>query len=791
MKNFYSHPGKLIKEHIKEIARHKVPEHIKNRFRNIEEIYKLIAITHDFGKYTTYFQDKVTGKKDWGAYSHHSLISGLFFFWLATKYFKNKWSEDKILAGVYIILHHHDNLTSFDEFFKTGIKDKLTNSYVINQIDDIINNQKYIKPEIEDLIKKYFKIKISIDFVLFKKFIETEEVIEELKGYYGRFKWNNKNSEEKIEFFFFLFYLFSFFIFHDKAEAGGYIKFPAVSIPSDIVNNYLRDKERNNTNKIRQEIQDVVCDNIKRVDINKTKIFTITAPTGGGKTLTGFKAALILRERVKENLGYLPKIIYALPFINIINQNYEVLKGVLEKAKIIKSEEEIKYIVAHHHLTEIPGDKDEQISENNFLIEGWESNIIITTFYQLFHTIFGNRNSMLKKFHQIIGSILILDEIQNIPVKYWKLIRQYFLWISEKFNTYIILMSATQPAIFDKKDNVVELLKNNKKYFNIFNRTAINTKRILTPVGLKDSIKIFKNFIEKHRDGSVLIILNTIDSSLFVFNKLKEEYGDMVYYLSTNKIPLHRGETLREIKKRLLKGDKVILVCTQVIEAGVDVDFDIVIRDIAPIDSIIQASGRCNRENKKAKRENVYLVLLKYDNRNEYFGRKIYGAIKIDESEKILSKKNIIEEKEFNRIINKYFTGIKQRMAIEDASNEIIKIIENLDFEGFSDFALIEDKINLLTVFIEFDEKAKTIWERYCEIKQKEFIKRRIEFLKIKKEFYNYIINLPITMLAGEEYNLPPKESEFFYRAPLEDINSYYDKETGYKRRIGVEGWII
>ena len=188
----------------------------------------------------------------------------------------------------------------------------------------------------------------------------------------------------------------------------------------------------------------------------------------------------------------------------------------------------------------------------------------------------------------ITKSIVILDEIQAIPIEYYELVNFAIKKMVELFNCKVILMTATKPLIFS---NSTELLDNSEYYFSKMHRTT------LIPKLEKISIQRFCDIFKENQDcnKSYLIVCNTIAQSLKVYNILSENGTRSEYkYLSTNLLPLHRRELLTEIEDSLHK-EKIVLISTQVVEAGVDLDFDEVIRDIGPLDSIIQCSGRCNR----------------------------------------------------------------------------------------------------------------------------------------------------------------------------------------------------
>ncbi|GAI75295.1 unnamed protein product, partial [marine sediment metagenome] len=288
-------------------------------------------------------------------------------------------------------------------------------------------------------------------------------------------------------------------------------------LPENLVEDYIKkevfkEKNRSNINYIRNEIRETVLKNIKDSCNITQKIFTLTAPTGTGKTLISLSAALLLRKILKNTYGLKcePHIIYSLPFTSIIDQNHSVFNEVLDQIGDFK-EHENEYLLKHHYLSEIfyktEGiDKEEGVDESLALIETWESEIIVTTFIQLFHTLIGYKNRSLKKFHNIVNSIIILDEVQNIPVEYWDLIRVILIGLTEYFNCRIILMTATKPLIFQKGE-YKELVDDYEKYFK---KTELNRVCLQVDSNKKQEIIDFYNSLDDWSKNSYLFVLTRL-----------------------------------------------------------------------------------------------------------------------------------------------------------------------------------------------------------------------------------------------------------------------------------------
>ncbi len=618
--------------------------------------------------------------------------------------------------------------------------------------------------------------------------IQVENIPESLKEYFikelrRKEKRVFKKFSKKIEYYLIFQFIYSLLLHSDKEDAifGNINQNHRIELDDNLIEKYKTlkfGKPKTKIDRIRESIFQDANSKILQIDL-KNKIFSLNVPTGSGKTLTCLSIALKLRTRLEKN-GINPRIIYGLPFTSIIDQNYDVFDEILENP-------ESDILLKHHHLAEISyyqkdSDAEFEPEQAKFMIESWESEIIVTTFFQIFHTIFSNRNRMIQKFHKLTNSIILLDEVQTIPYKYWKLIRKTILKISEMFNIYFVLITATQPRIFGSNE-IIELVPDKSKYFSQFDRVNLNFE--------SESIEL-QNFIEKckneidNSDESFLFVMNTINSSIELFENLKKMGLNAEYfYLATNIIPKHRFEKILNIKK---SKKRKIIISTQMIEAGVDIDVENVWRDFAPLESINQVCGRCNRNFSEKKGNVIIFEILNEDHNNTPFSKYIYGksALSIIETKESLGNKIRISETEFLKNMDSYYQIIKEKIA-EDESDKILGFLENLQFADlFKSFKLIDDKLfDKKDVFIEYDETAIDVWQKFKNLKQiKDTFKRKTEFLKFKKKFYDYVISIPDKYVPEQEY-----ENTGIVFIPNNVVESCYDDQTGWKRKD--ENYII
>ncbi len=786
---FYSHPEFLLKDHLLEVARRTSDYFFFTKYNDIlKNIAYIIGITHDFGKFTTFFQKKLLDETYNSKYSDHSLISSLFTAYLIQKKIEEFKIEDKIkkyisLISFFVVIHHHSDLRSI-EYLEDVLENEENKEKVKIQLDNLLKNKNYIDCELN-------KIGLKESLEDFSKSFES--IIEELlkEAYY----YKKEQDNIKLELSFILLLLFSSLIDADKRSAGKIDDIERVKIPENLIDIYKENKFKNSEdclmNKKREEIYNKVIKKIEYLNL-ENKIYTLTAPTGSGKTLTAFSFAFKLRRKIENEFGYTPRIIYSLPFITIINQNFQVLNECLNLIEDY-SYNNSKYLIAHHHLANVKykeSNEYKEIEESLELVESWESEIVVTTFVQFLETLIGFKNRFFKKLHNISRSIIILDEVQNIPVEYWNLIEKILYYLTDYLSCYIILMTATKPLIF-RNFQSTELLDNYDEYFKYFNRVRLNINFHINT--LDDLFNFFRNIYQKNKSKSFLFVFNTINSSIDFYKRLKEylKNNTNIFYLSSNIIPKQRVLRINEIKKKLLIGEQVILVSTQVIEAGVDLSFDIGIRDIGPLDSIIQVSGRCNREFKN-NISDVYLVNLKNE-KDKNFANMVYGLISPSICFNLLKEKNLIKEEEFLDLIDQYFIKIIESKTQEE-SNFIFESFLNLKFydkekilRTTSDFQLVKSN-DLYPIFIEIDNEGKEIWEKYIEITNNDKLKpweKKIKIYEFKNDFENYIVSV---RLNDKNYKIFDIDSEgFLGHVKKFECDKYYNLDTGFIKQEGID----
>ncbi len=320
-------------------------------------------------------------------------------------------------------------------------------------------------------------------------------------------------------------------------------------------------------------------------------IYTLTVPTGGGKTLASLRFALHHAERRK-----LERIIYVIPFTSIIDQNAKVVRRILEPDHI---PEDSGRVVLEHHSNVTP---DRQTLLEKILCEDWDSPVVYTTMVQFLESLFGAGTRGVRRMHQLANAVIVFDEVQTLPVRCVHLFNNAVNFLAEQCNSTVVLCTATQPLLERvacqkgaiRLSSGHSLISDVTGLFEKLRRVEIKDARKAAGWSIEEVARLALS--ELHRSGSCLTIVNTKRSARNLFELIAPEVGEeAIFHLSTSMCPAHRKSELERLQVRLDSGAPVVCISTQLIEAGVDVDFGSVIRFLAGLDSIAQAAGRCNR----------------------------------------------------------------------------------------------------------------------------------------------------------------------------------------------------
>ncbi|MBB6063337.1 CRISPR-associated endonuclease/helicase Cas3 [Thermosipho japonicus] len=744
------------------IEKHGIEEILKNLFYEfeindsyIETVYEFIKY-HDIGKLTEEFQsglrlgDISITHSDIGFYTISSLLT------------------DKVLSG---------KLKEKEFVFLLLISTVVSrhHSFLLD-----INESIYWNEEKE----KY------VSYIL--EFLETDNdkdrIINMTKSVFGKLNMKKMRKVIKIEFFLIYKLLNSLLITCDYLATMEFmkgVKFIPKIIDDDLKNEILENissrKINGNFNptidekidKLRlmkkEEIFDlntlrsVITAKIeKKFENSKKDVFFIEVPTGGGKTNISLRLVRKLLEKKK-------KVFYVIPYVNIIEQSFDYF------SKFVPSEYITRY---DHKYIDISNDENKEKSYTQTLFLNFP--FVFTTHVGFFDMFFRNGKSDNFNFYQIANSVIILDEVQAYNPKFWNTLSNLFYYLSKYLNTTIIIMSATLPDFtkFIEKEDFVENLTPDVVDHKLFERANY--------VFLDKDVE-GKILEEVNKSKKTLVVVNTIKESYRMYEKLKSKIDGEVYILNSTLLDLRKRELIEYIKK-YDKEKPLVLVSTQSIEAGVDLDFDVGFRAFSILDSIIQTMGRVNR-NARLKNAKLYLF-------DDGMWKRIY---KSDEREKILED-NFSKFKSGNLSLNEFYslTIEKLRRRLNAFTLDYFDYFKDLKFkyidkelkliegDNFSLFVPLEIPLyklnsikNLLLEYKLISDKdevlqGEKVWDAYIN-NDFNYVENHL-FSKIFSLFvvslYNYRVEgKSIKEILKEEMN-----GEFYF---AKDFERYYSYDYG------------
>ena len=609
---FWSHPNKLLENHIKNMIS-----------PGDEELDKQVKLYHDIAKLKNNFQIYIRDTSNDKLDKNHSLLSAYFFL------LNSKFNEIPTLFGFLAIVSHHGDAVNLmtlardaNKFFK--------NLKELEYWEEVANAAKNTQV--------YSGLSTKKD-----EFLDRAEKLRQyliLLQYRYKFTYSDFINFKS---------LYSNLVYSDKFEAiFNTPKQETKDIPIDVLESDIQSLP---PNKKRDEFRNFVLNNFDE----NYKLFTLTAPTGYGKTLTALNFALKFNKS---------RIIYALPFTSIIDQTYDIIVKIYENSDISVSKAHHKTTIDEENLTE-----EDRYSKIKFLMESFSGEINVTTLYQLIFALFGNKNKDNVKFNQLKNSVVIIDEAQAIPYKFRKDFILLCEIISQRLGTIFIFMSATMPVI--KSENFKEI--SNLEYFSKQDRYVIKWLDVSGEDGLLEKI------CETASDKNTLVVVNTIKKAQELFVKLRDKFS--CFCLNGYMYDDHKRAVIEAVRCAIDKSkddplaSKILLISTQSIEAGVDLDFNVGFREVSPISSIIQTAGRVNRHFGEIRGElYVFPEISKFTN-------LIYGDLqKVSKAILEIFKQREVRESEILEISNLYFQKISDQLENLYIESEIKK----LEFENIN-----------------------------------------------------------------------------------------------------------
>ncbi len=488
-------------------------------------------------------------------------------------------------------------------------------------------------------------------------------------------------------------------------------------------------------------------------------LFTLTVPTGGGKTLTSM--AFSLEHALQHKLR---RVIYVIPFTSIIEQNAQEFRKAF-------GEWGNDAVLEHHSSFDNAYCRDETSRDKLRLAqENWDYPVIVTTAVQFFESLFSDRSSRCRKLHNITGSVIILDEAQVLPLPLLRPIMAAIDELARNYQCSIVLCTATQPALLEEKGfhngltEVRELAPNPEQLFQKLQRVTIKH------IGLQTDEQLCQHIREKEQ---VLIIVNNRRHARFLYDAVKDLDG--TFLLTTLLCAKHRSIVLEKIRYRLKEGKPCRVLSTSLIEAGVDVDFPCVMRAEAGLDSIAQAAGRCNREGSRSPGQSEVLVFTPEE---QWKSPPELSAMAAAMREVVRSHKDDLLSPQ---AIERYFSQVYWQQGGDLDRKQLLRLhaagATSLDF-SFQTIARLFQMIesHLIPVIVEYDEKAKKLVEslRYAE-----------KTGGLARELQPYTVQIPQKALeelhSCRRVEVINKDAlgQQFYAIIGRNFSSLYDKNAG------------
>ena len=666
-----------------------------------EEVAYQLGLLHDLGKASDEFQRLLQGKE---VHVDHSTAGGQFLY----ECDKNP-KHSAAYTWAPLILGHHKGLENY-----------------------LDSENRLKKTDIPNYKKNIDQLSISEVGICFWEVVEkliNKSTLETLSN-------EQKGNFLKVVGFIFNHLLFSSLVDADwldteqvmNPETAELRKSKSNSIEElqDIFTEYMNkflsslSEEEANTpvNKARAQVNK----DCEVASVRKTGIYTLKVPTGGGKTLASMKFALNHALQNKQN-----RIIYAIPYTSIVEQTSDIFHSIFGEVNVAEHSSNTDYEKSFDGEALV----DDEEARRRLVVQNWEAPIIVTTNVQLFESLFSNKTSRSRKVHNIANSVIILDEVQTLPNELLKPTLAAMEVLSKIANVSFVLCSATQPNLeecFSFSSKVENIITDYPKLAKqLDNRVRYKTNLLFNPVELDNLAGRILQIPQ------VLCVVNSKKLARELYERVRNKTSEEgIYHLSAFMTPSHRSSVFEEIKHRLALGKQCRVISTQLIEAGVDLDFPVVFREIAGIDSILQAAGRCNREGKLKEKGTVEIFEIKDSEVSFKTASSIERAKSITKTSLEALKINA-EEGVSDEAVGKYFSEFRQGVNLDEKDVFTLITQEDASMSSFKyKYKTISDQYKFISddtyaLFVPFDKEGQ---EALKEIESNEFSYRKMNIVR-------------------------------------------------------------
>ena len=470
------------------------------------------------------------------------------------------------------------------------------------------------------------------------------------------------------------------FMCPDQVKRG---QFPSISTLAD---RFFHELDRRGflhpTNPLNQKRFEILSTCIEKGK-GPAGLYSLTVPTGGGKTLSSM--AFALKQAVTHQKE---RIIYVIPYLSIIDQTAAIFRDFLGEEAVLESHSNVNYDVDEER---VPREQATAMQKIKLATENWDAPVIITTSEQFWESLYGNRTSKCRKLHHIVNSVVIFDEAQMLPVDFLKPCLCALQELVAYYGVSAVLCSATQPELGNYMDQKpVEIMENIPALYQFFERVKFHVDGEKNYQEIADDMAQWKQ---------ALCVASTKKEAEEIFSRLPPEDS---FYLSTNLCPAHRRKVIQTMKQRLAAGEPCRVVSTSIISVGVDIDFPVVYLEYAGLDSLIQGAGRCNREGKRKAADSLAHVFWTEKGKKSPFMNKEKSCTDV--------VRNTYDAAALPspQAIAAYFQQWYRSNEGNLDYKEIEKLAKGLQFAEIGRvFHLIADTTK--SVFIPYDERAKEL----------------------------------------------------------------------------------
>lgn len=747
----------------------------------LEKTAYLAGMVHDLGKFSENFKNYIEKAAD-GEKVQRGSVNHTF---AGVRFLLEKHSDEQLSGFSDIVLEilayavgaHHGLFDCVDDNNNNGFTKRIQKE----GIDYLNAAQEFLKiccskQDIEDLLKQSEKECLPV-------FNEIEKLADNVDA---------KIQNTQITFYigFLARLILSAIIEADRSDTSqfmnGYSEKTVKNISEIWINCIKNVEQKLNTmpldkpiNKTRAQIS-ALCAEAGNLE---SGIYRLNLPTGAGKTLTSLRYAL--HHALAHNKK---RIIFTMPLLSIIEQNAGIIHDYIGNEELI----------LEHHSNIVETDENDELDKRELLVESWDVPIIITTMVQMLNTLFAGKTANIRRMQALCNSIIVIDEVQTVPDKMLSLFNLALNFLAKICNATIILCSATQPCfektMYPLDKSVKDLITLTKEQETVFKRVRLEYKGEMDCEELAD---FAAGILEEN--NSLLLVCNTKNEAAVMFNLLCSKIKDVkAFHISAGMCTAHRKETIKEMQEALEnKQQKVLCVSTQVIEAGVDVSFARVIRLLAGMDNIVQATGRENRNREFDGLAPGYIVRLKGEvlkGLSEIEAAKNAAAnllVKYKNSPKIYDN-DLMSEKAINEYYECLYGNVKSGyhdFYIESVRDSILNLMscnENVDSGKIPEYnkyfmhQALKTAGGLFTVFDESSIDIIVPYKRGIEIIQEVFAVGDKDYGKLKAVL-NEAKLYTVSLLKYQKIKLEEQGALIFVPSAgvyiLQD--GYYDELTG------------